>query len=219
MSFKLELKKIQIALLELEAANLVSGSIHMPSRASRGLYAMEAEALAEKERLYRKRRHKRLLAEITYLKQQHYIEEVKEGENRLYRLTMKGEYELLLIKLGQHLDEQRKKPWDRAWRVIIFDIPERLRKYRDQLRKILKANGMSMWQFSVWVTKYNPEPALYELLKYLGIHKYYALIEADCKKCSPRIVKFWRQMQRKQNDDEIGPSSRAYFKLKKKGLT
>ena len=134
MSFKLELKKIQIALLELEAANLVSGSIHMPSRASRGLYAMEAEALAEKERLYRKRRHKRLLAEITYLKQQHYIEEVKEGENRLYRLTMKGEYELLLIKLGQHLDEQRKKPWDRAWRVIIFDIPERLRKYRDQLR-------------------------------------------------------------------------------------
>lgn len=200
MSVRLQLKELQIALLELEAINLKDGNIHVPSHARWSLGGLGPTAYAERERARRRREYKRLFHRIRYLKKEHYIELVKEGEERLYRLTKKGNYELARIRLMKHMEAQRKVKWDRMWRVLIFDVPERLRKHRDHLRTLLKGSGFQMWQLSVWVTKYNPEPALYELLKYLGLHKYYALIEADCKKCSPRVIRVWRQMQRKKEE-------------------
>lgn len=202
MSFKLELKEVQIALKELEAFRLKYGSIHVPSAARLSLSTFGPEFYVERERGRRQRRHRQLIKQIRYLKERHYIELVKEGEERFYRLTKKGAYELRRIRFMQHMEEQRNKKWDRTWRIIIFDIPEHLRKYRDHLRTMLKGSGFQMWQFSVWVTKYNPEPALKELLRYLGLHKYYAIIEADCKRCSPRVTKVWKQMKRGKEDWE-----------------
>ncbi|MBI2552262.1 CRISPR-associated endonuclease Cas2 [Candidatus Uhrbacteria bacterium] len=217
MSTRLQLQELQIALLELQATNLKGGGIHVPSHVRWSLGGFGPVAYIERERARRKREYRRLMRRIHYLKQEHYIELVQEGEEQLYRLTAKGKYEILRIRFIQHMEDQRKQKWDRAWRVVIFDIPERLRKHRDHLRKLLKASGFQMWQFSVWVTKYNPEPALHGLLKYLGLHRYYALIEADCKKCSPRVIRVWRQMQRQKEDGEIYDlSPRAYFKVKQK---
>ena len=216
MSIRLQLKELQIALLELQAANMKGRNIHVPSRGRTG--GLDPLYYVERERELRKREYRKLMKRLHYLRQEHYIELVKEGEEQLYRLTAKGAYEMLRIRFLQHMEAQRKKRWDRTWRVAIFDIPERLRKHRDHLRKLLKNGGFQMWQLSVWVTKYNPGPALHELLEYLGIHKYYSLIEADCKKCSPRIMRVWRQMRRHKEEDEIDDlSPRAYFKAKKAG--
>ena len=211
---RLELKKLQIMLLEMQAMNLKNGSMHVPSHARLSLSSLGPMAYVEQERTHNRREYKRLVHRIQYLKRHQYVEEINEGEKRLYQLTAKGKYEMLRIRFMQHMEAQRAKKWDRAWRVVIFDIPERLRKHRDHLRKLLKDSGFQMGQFSVWVTKYNPEPALHELLKYLGLHKYYAVIEADCKKCSPRVTQLWRQMQRRKEEEEI-LSPRAYFKAKK----
>lgn len=143
---------------------------------------------------------KQLKMHIRYLERCHYVERVREGEERLYKLTAKGKFELLHLRLAEHMREQRTKPWDRTWRVMIFDVKEEMKKYRDFLRRLLKNNGFQMWQFSVWVSKYNPEPALGALLKYLDLKDCYAIIKADCTTCNPRVVKKWRQMQRKKED-------------------
>lgn len=141
-------------------------------------------------------------AHIKYLERYAYIERVREGNTRLYRLTIKGAYEILRLRFVEHMIGERKKKWDGVWRIMIFDIPEEKRKYRDFMRRLLKDNGFEMWQFSVWVTKYNPEPALRDLLKYLCLHKYYSIIEADCRKCSPHLVRTWNQMRRRREDAE-----------------
>ena len=58
-----------------------------------------------------------------------------------------------------------KKPrkWDGRWRIVIFDVWERRRAVRDQLRRMLVKAGFRRVQDSVWVYPYDCE----ELLTFL----------------------------------------------------
>ena len=83
-----------------------------------------------------------------------------------FRLTRKGEKEAFFA----HLDAQtilykpRKRKWDGQWRMIIFDVPEKKRRYRDYLRQMLKTLGFKELQKSTWVTPYPIPDFLKELL-------------------------------------------------------
>ncbi len=75
---------------------------------------------------------------------------------RYYELTKDGQSKLRLFTLAQsHLPKQKK--WDRKWRVIIFDIPEKKKKVRDQVRKFFISAGLLRLQDSVWVYPYDCE--------------------------------------------------------------
>ncbi|MBI2062776.1 MAG: hypothetical protein HYT61_00855 [Candidatus Yanofskybacteria bacterium] len=83
-----------------------------------------------------------------------------------FRLTRRGEKEAFFA----HLDAQallykpKKLKWDGYWRMIIFDVPEKKRKYRDYLRQMLKTLGFKELQKSTWVTPYPIPDFLKELL-------------------------------------------------------
>ena len=71
-------------------------------------------------------------------------------------LTSRGRALLTRLTLG----EARYKPperWDGKWRVVIFDIPEARRLYRDHLRDFLQGIGFLMLQASVWVYPHDCE--------------------------------------------------------------
>lgn len=186
MSFQLELKEFQIALLELQALKMNPDSIHIPGYVRRGGWA-GVYAERERRRLIKNRQY--LLRRLAYLRAQHYVERVKEHEKTLYRLTAKGEYELLRLQFALHMHAQRKKSWNGKYYMVVFDIPEEMRKYRDFFRKLLKKNGFQMLQLSVWMIRYNPRPALDALLKYLKLTPYFEVIEIDCGVCSVRLRK------------------------------
>ena len=86
----------------------------------------------------------------------------KDGKKYL-KLTEKGK--LKLIRLEQY-NFQLKKPkkWDKKWRIVIFDIPQKRRLQRDNLRFTLKQIGFVRLQNSVWVYPYDCED-LITLLK------------------------------------------------------
>ncbi len=74
-----------------------------------------------------------------------YLEETGEG----LCLTREGEAKLARIEaLADGLP--RKRRWDRRWRILIFDIPERKKNMRDRLRCTLLAAGFVKLQDSVW---------------------------------------------------------------------
>jgi len=52
---------------------------------------------------------------------------------------------------------EKPKRWDRKWRVVIFDIGEKQRRIRDQLRITLNKIGFVKLQKSVWVYPYDCE--------------------------------------------------------------
>jgi DNA-binding transcriptional regulator PaaX len=183
-----KLIKVQMTLLELLS---VYKDIDDALVSYRSLYPSlkyEPAYFIKKGRRRAKREQTQFRKHIDYLKSRHYIEMKKEGEERLVRLTTKAKYELLRLQFALHMRAQRKRTWDRKWRLVIFDVPEIQKNYRDFLRKLMRANGFRMWQLSVWVSPYNPEPHLSNLLQYLGIEKHYELIEVDCAKCSPQLL-------------------------------
>ena len=184
MSFRLELKGFQIALLELKAANLKDSSIHVPSHVRWSMGGFGPTAYLKKERSRREKQYQRLERYVRYLKEQHYIERVKEGERILYALTSKGQFELLRLQFMIQMREACSKPWNGKFYLVVFDIPEEKKKYRDFFRKLLKANGFRMLQLSVWMTRYNPRPPIDALLKYLKLTSYFEIMEIDYKACS-----------------------------------
>ena len=85
---------------------------------------------------------------------------IEEGKARL---TQKGEKFAALMGEGK-LKPKKPRKWDHKWRVLIFDIPERRKKVRGQIRNTLASIGFKRLQDSVWVYPYDCED-LVTLLK------------------------------------------------------
>jgi len=85
---------------------------------------------------------------------------VKKGllkfNDKYYELTQEGERKLRQWEL-QDYQFKRPQKWDKKWRVIIFDIPEKKKKVRDQIRDIFISAGFLRLQDSVWVYPYDCE--------------------------------------------------------------
>ncbi len=107
---------------------------------------------------------------------------VKKGflakKDRIYRLTEDGEKEaffsiLELYKLDGSI-KQKVKPekWDGKWRIVFFDVPEKKRRYRDELRSMLKIAGFKEFQKSIWIYPYSVPKFLKDILFEEGIKQY-----------------------------------------------
>jgi len=91
-------------------------------------------------------------------------------DGKRYCMTPTGED---LLRHWQFADFklERPKKWDRKWRVIIFDIPEKKRNVRDHIRTLFKSAGFYLLQDSVWVYPYDCEDVLTLLKSDLGVGK------------------------------------------------
>jgi DNA-binding transcriptional regulator PaaX len=94
---------------------------------------------------------------------------LKFSEGR-YELTQAGEK---ILRRWEMTDYKLKKPkkWDRKWRVIIFDIPEKKRRVREAIRPILIESGFVRLQDSVWVYPYDCEDVIGLLKMDFGMGK------------------------------------------------
>src|SRR3989338_11535579 len=85
-----------------------------------------------------------------------------------YKLTEAGEKKLRHWELE---DYKLKRPhkWDKKWRVIIFDIPEKKKKVRNQIRNLFISAGLFRLPDSVWVYPYDCEDIVGLLKTDLGV--------------------------------------------------
>ena len=74
---------------------------------------------------------------------------------------------------------KRPKKWDKKWRIIIFDIPEKRKSTREKIREILNQAGFQRIQDSVWIYPYDCEDVIGLLKIDYGIGKYLLYIIAD----------------------------------------
>ncbi len=88
------------------------------------------------------------------LKKQKYVA-IKYNENG--SVTLKITKDGLRRVLTYQLDEMKlrlPKKWDKKWRVVIFDIPEKYKRVRDIFRSRLLQLGLYQLQESVYVSPY-----------------------------------------------------------------
>lgn len=87
-----------------------------------------------------------------------------------YRLTKEGERTLRLWEIADY-KLNKPKHWDKKWRVVIFDIPEKKKKVRDQVRNLFVSAGFERLQDSVWVYPYDCEDIVGLLKTDFGISR------------------------------------------------
>ncbi|MBI2674076.1 MAG: hypothetical protein HYX23_02230 [Candidatus Zambryskibacteria bacterium] len=99
-------------------------------------------------------------------------------DGKRYQLTLKGES---LLRRWQFADFQLQKPkrWDKKWRVIIFDIPEKKKKARDDLTILFRQTGIRRLQNSVWIYPYDCEDIITLLKTDFRIGKYLLYMIVD----------------------------------------
>ena len=73
----------------------------------------------------------------------------------------------------------KKRRWDRRWRVVIFDIPEKRKSVRVSLRRFMEEYGFVRLQNSVWIYPYDCEDliALAKTNLRLGADVLYMIVE------------------------------------------
>jgi len=88
---------------------------------------------------------------------------IEKNNKRYLQLTEKGKLKLLRLE-KYNFKFQKPKKWDKKWRIVIFDIPEKKKVKRNNLRITLRQIGFVKLQHSVWVYPYDCEE-LITLLK------------------------------------------------------
>jgi DNA-binding transcriptional regulator PaaX len=96
---------------------------------------------------------RQLKQSLDYARHNNLIMMGKEGDKTTIRLTKEGQQRLLKYKVE---DMKLFKPnrWDKKWRLVFSDIPEKYKTNRDVFSQKLKEIGFMPLQKSVWIWPY-----------------------------------------------------------------
>lgn len=106
-------------------------------------------------------------ANLYRLKKQGLITE--DPQEKTYYLTSQGK------EILEYLQDRywiSKKRWDRKLRIVIFDIPEKRKKWRDYLREQLLFLQFHQLQKSVYIGKYPLPEGVYKEINEAGLDQY-----------------------------------------------
>jgi len=92
-------------------------------------------------------------------------------------ITEKGRAKLLRYNLDD-MEIKKPKKWDKIWRVVTFDIPEKKKASRNALRSKLKELGFSQFHKSVFVYPYPCLDEIQFIEEIFNISPYVNFIEA-----------------------------------------
>ena len=107
---------------------------------------------------------------------------IKEKENPDGTITLvltdKGKEKALTYNLDE-MKIEKPEQWDKKWRIVLFDIPERMRKIRDAFRDHLKNLGFYEFQKSVFIHPYDCKDEIDYLIEFYDARRFIRFIIAD----------------------------------------
>lgn len=129
----------------------------------------------------------RVLKQVSYEWKKINKNKLKQELRKLYRSKMikrkensDGSCSIILTEEGRlkiltyHFKKMRIKgeKWDKKWRMVIFDIPEKLKSGRNALRNKIKELGFYELQKSVWVYPYKCKEEMDFIIEFFGLREY-----------------------------------------------
>lgn len=100
---------------------------------------------------------------------------IREKENSDGSLTMvlteKGKQKAITFNID-NMEIKKPNKWDKKWRLLIFDIPEKKRRARDALREVLKRIGFYELQKSVFIFPYQCQSELDFVIEFFNVRQY-----------------------------------------------
>jgi len=93
-------------------------------------------------------------------------------------LTENGKRKALTYQIDEMKIKKAQK-WDKKWRIVLFDIPEKKKKIREAIRHHLKNFNFFEYQKSVFVQPYDCKNEIEYIIEFYNIRKYVRFIIAD----------------------------------------
>jgi hypothetical protein len=121
------------------------------------------------------REYQRLL---TNMKKQGLISYDTEGISRGIQLTEKGRERAEKANLD-YLIIPVPDEWDKHWRLVMFNVPERFKTKRDAFTRKLKELGLLQLQRGVWIHPYPCQAEVESLAVVNGIQEYITYVETS----------------------------------------
>jgi len=80
---------------------------------------------------------------------------------------------------GKSIRFKNPKEWDKKWRIVLFDIPEDDKRFRDVLRSHLRELNFYKLQQSVFISPFPCEKQLLELVSLYKVESFVRIVTAD----------------------------------------
>ncbi len=101
----------------------------------------------------------------------------KDGTTTLI-LSENGKQRALRFNIDK-MEIKKPSQWDKKWRIVMFDIPEKLRRLRDSLRIHFREIGLIELQKSVFVFPYPCSKEVEFILEFYNARKHVRFILAE----------------------------------------
>lgn len=105
------------------------------------------------------------------LNKQKLVEIGEENNKQVVKITNQGKQKIIKMALDE-LVVEKPKMWDGKWRLVSFDLPEKLAKERKKLVEYLRAWGFYPLHKSVYLHAYPCFKQIEFLKEYMGIGEY-----------------------------------------------
>jgi len=93
-------------------------------------------------------------------------------------LTENGKRKALTYQIDE-IEIKKPEKWDKKWRIILFDIPDKKGKERNALRQHLKKIGFYKYQESVFVHPFDCKDEMDYLIEFYNLRKFVRFVVAD----------------------------------------
>ncbi|KKQ18281.1 MAG: hypothetical protein US94_C0027G0014 [Berkelbacteria bacterium GW2011_GWB1_38_5] len=140
------------------------------------------------------------LYHLKYLQRKKYIQIVVENKEKYIELTPKGIKHSNILKINTLIIKRIAK-WDQKWRVVIFDVPEKLHYNRDLFRDSLKRMGFIQIQKSVYAYPFECTKEITFLSEILNIKKYVTTMISEIIQGEDRIIEYFLKENILQSND------------------
>jgi len=104
---------------------------------------------------------------------------LKKSDGELLATFNERGRKLLLKYKFAELVIPKPREWDKKWRIVIFDIPEKKKVAREVLRDKLNQLGFFQLQKSVFIYPFECQREIELILRFYGIEPYVYFIRAD----------------------------------------
>jgi len=141
----------------------------------------------------RKKYPKKKIADTFYNLRRQGLIEIRKKNHQIYiHLTEKGKIKANWMQIDS-LRINRPRKWDKKWRLVIFDIAQLKKLYREALRGKLKELGFFPFQKSVWIHAFDCRAEIELLKEFFGLSdKEIRLIISDDIGDDKKLKKFFK---------------------------
>lgn len=107
---------------------------------------------------------------LSRMRRKGWLKPERNGRHSSYALSARGRR--ILDEGGQRIFEARKREWDGRWHLVVYSLPEKKRKLRNDLRKRLSWLGFGRLAPGTWISPHGRQAEVESLLDDLNARAY-----------------------------------------------